>query len=322
MNEKINKILKYIKGAFILYGLYGVKYRLNNELDYSRRKYGKKKFIYKKIRKIVKKYQNYSNYKDLSINKQDKKHLDKFPIWICWFQGINQAPEIVKMCVDSIQDNISKDSEVHIITFENLETYVDIPTFIKEKLKKGIITLTQYSDIIRFSLLAKYGGFWIDSTVLVTSNIDELCNYEYYTKKSDRIEPNFGNYLIQGRFTAHLNKGDYINILYNFIYDAFIEYYRKMNISVDYFLVLFFADIAYEYIPECRKMMDKLPYNDKGIEARLCENLNQEFDEEKFKQFCENMPFQKLSYKLKEYKEEKDGEITFYGYLMNRYRNK
>lgn len=267
MNGKIAKVLKYIKGAGILYGIYGLKYRFDSELDYSRRKYGKKKFIYKKIKKIVKKYQHYKDNNKLNINNKNKKHLEKFPIWICWFQGIEQAPEIVKMCIDSVQNNISNNSQVHIITFENLENYVDIPQFIKEKVKKKIITLTQYSDIIRFSLLSKYGGFWIDSTVLVTSKIDELCNYEYYTKKSDRIELNFGNYLIQGRFTAHLNKGDNTNILYNFIYDAFIEYYKKMNISIDYFLVLFFADIAYEYIPECRKMMDELPYNDKGMES-------------------------------------------------------
>ena len=320
MNGKIAKVLKYIKGAGILYGIYGLKYRFDSELDYSRRKYGKKKFIYKKIKKIVKKYQHYKDNNKLNINNKNKKHLEKFPIWICWFQGIEQAPEIVKMCIDSVQNNISNNSQVHIITFENLENYVDIPQFIKEKVKKKIITLTQYSDIIRFSLLSKYGGFWIDSTVLVTSKIDELCNYEYYTKKSDRLELNFGNYLIQGRFTSHLNKGDNINILYNFIYDAFIEYYRKMNISVDYFLVLFFADIAYEYIPECRKMMDELPYNDKGMESRLCESLNYKFNSEEFMQYCKNMPFQKLSYKLKEYRKELDGDITFYGYIVNHYK--
>lgn len=321
MSEKITKVLKYIKGAGILYGIYGFKYKLYSELDYSKRKYGKKKFAYKKIKGIVKKYQHYENNSKLSINNTNKKHLDKFPIWVCWFQGICQAPEIVKMCLNTIQKNISENSQVHIITFENLDSYVNIPKLIKEKVKRGNITLTQYSDIIRFALLSKYGGFWIDSTVLVTSKIDDLCNYEYYTKKSDRLELNFGNYLIQGRFTTHLNKGDNTNILYNFIYDAYIEYYKKMNISIDYFLTNIFADIAYEYIPKCRKMMDELPYNDKGMESRLCENLNQKYNEEEFQQYCKNMPFQKLSYKLKEYKEEKDGDITFYGYLMNKYRN-
>ena len=322
MNEKLKKIIKYVKGAGILYGFYGIKYKLDNEIDFSRRKYGKKKFIYIKIKKMVKKYQNPVCDNKLTINKKDKQHLEKFPIWVCWFQGINQAPEIVKICINSIQNNISQNSQVHIITFENLDKYIDIPKFIKEKVNKQIITLTQYSDIIRFALLSKYGGFWIDSTVLVTSNIEDLCNYEYYTKKSDRLELNFGNYLIQGRFTTHLNKGDNTNILYNFIYDAYIEYYKKMNISVDYFLTNFFADIAYEYIPQCRKIMDDLPINDKGMEARLCENLNNKFDEDEFQLFCNNMPFQKLSYKLKEYNTEKNGDMTFYGYILKKYNKR
>ena len=94
MNEKLKKIIKYVKGAGILYGFYGIKYKLDNEIDFSRRKYGKKKFIYIKIKKMVKKYQNPVCDNKLTINKKDKQHLEKFPIWVCWFQGINQAPEI------------------------------------------------------------------------------------------------------------------------------------------------------------------------------------------------------------------------------------
>lgn len=318
--SKLKKIIKYLSGAGIIYGLYGLKYSFYNDLDYSRIKFGKKKFIYKKIKRLVKKYKNYNSYKELNINNGNKRHLDKFPIWVCWFQGEKQAPDIVKICINSIKKNISSDTELHIITFDNIKKYIEIPKIIEKKLEKGIITYTQYSDIIRFALLSKYGGFWIDSTVLVTSDISNLCNYDYYTKKSDRLELNFGNYLIQGRFTAHLNKGDNNNILFNFIYDAFIEYYKKLNVSVDYFLVLFFADIAYEYIPECRKMMDELEYNDKGMESRLCENLNEKYDENKFNECCSNMQFQKLSYKLKEYKLEIDGELTFYGYIMRNYK--
>lgn len=322
MREKIKKALKYIKGAGLKYGLYGLKYRFDNNLDYSRIKYGKKKFIYSKIKNTVKKYKNNSNDKKLSINSKDKMHLEEFPIWVCWFQGIEQAPEIVKVCVKSIQENISKNAKVHIITFGNLGEYVKIPDIITKKMKQGNITLTQYSDIIRYALLSKYGGFWIDSTILVTSNIEYLCNYEYYTRKSDRLELNFGNYMIQGRFTVHLNKGDYNNYLYNFIYDAYIEYYKKMNISVDYFLTSFFVDIAYENIPKCRDMMDKLEYNDEGLEARLCENLNNIYNEEKYKRYCDNMPFQKLSYKLDKYIRQVDGNLTFYGYIMKQYEDK
>lgn len=322
MNEKIKKIYKYIKGAGIKYALYGIKYKFTNPTDYSRIKYGKKKFIYSKIKRLVKKYKRESKSSEISINNNNKKHLQKFPIWICWFQGIENAPEIVKICLQSLKENISSDSEIHIITFDNLEQYVEIPQYIVKKREKGIITLTQYSDIIRFALLSKYGGFWLDSTVLVTDSIINMCNYDYYTKKSDRLELNFGNYLIQGRFTAHINKGDNDNVLYNFIYDSFLEYYKKVNVSIDYFLVLFFADIAYENIPQCRTIMDNLSYNDKGMESRLCEILNEEYNEIVFNQLKENMPFQKLSYKLDNLCLYQNNQLTYYGYIYEKYKNK
>ena len=82
MSEKLKKIVKYVKGAGILYGVYGIKYKLDNELDYSRRKYGKKKFIYKKIKRLVKKYQHYAENKELTINKKNK-HLSR-PDNLCW----------------------------------------------------------------------------------------------------------------------------------------------------------------------------------------------------------------------------------------------
>lgn len=48
-------------------------------------------------------------------------------IWTCWWQGLDQAPEIVKWCVESIKRNAGG-REVIIITDENYERYVHIPS--------------------------------------------------------------------------------------------------------------------------------------------------------------------------------------------------
>ena len=37
-----------------------------------------------------------------------------------------------------------------------------------DKYKKGIFTRTHFSDILRLELLTKYGGTWIDASVLIT----------------------------------------------------------------------------------------------------------------------------------------------------------
>lgn len=51
-------------------------------------------------------------------------------IWICWWQGLENAPEIVKRCVESIRRNAG-DHQVTIITDQNVEQYIDIPEWVK-----------------------------------------------------------------------------------------------------------------------------------------------------------------------------------------------
>lgn len=316
---EISKIKKYIKGIGITYGIYGFLYKFNDTTtNLARLKFGKEKFLKRKLNFLIKKYKNPKKYKKLRINSA-KTTLNKFPIWFCWFQGLNNAPEIVRICYNSLTSNISNKQEIHVITMENLNEYIKVPTHIRKKIEKGTISLTLFSDFVRVALLSKFGGFWIDATILVTSNIEELCNYEYYTKKSDRIENNFGNYLVEGRFTIHLFKCSNTNLLVNFLYDALVFYYKKYDMPVDYYMTNLLVDLAYNYIPEIKKDMNKLSINDRGLEGRLGELLNCEYNEEIYKIFINNMPFQKLSYRNKLLKEKIDNKLTFYGYIKNKY---
>lgn len=46
------------------------------------------------------------------------------------------------------------------------------------------MTIMVFSDILRYSLLAKYVGMWIDSTVLITEPVShELMNSDLFTLK-------------------------------------------------------------------------------------------------------------------------------------------
>lgn len=100
-------------------------------------------------------------------------------IWVCWWQGLDNAPEIVKTCVESIKRNSGK-YEVLIITDENYKQYVKFPDWLEEKRKHGIISKTIYSDLLRLNLLSTYGGIWIDSTFFVREKVlNIICNYLY-----------------------------------------------------------------------------------------------------------------------------------------------
>ena len=88
-------------------------------------------------------------------------------VWVCWLQGYDKAPHIVKRCIDSIRQH-SRGLDTVVIDNTNIHDYITIPRHISEKYEKGIIPNAHYSDYIRVSLLALHGGIWIDSTVLLT----------------------------------------------------------------------------------------------------------------------------------------------------------
>ena len=59
------------------------------------------------------------------LNEFDKnyvaaEHKSSDKIWICWFQGMENAPEIVKKCYKSVVEN-NPDKEVIVLTTENNE---------------------------------------------------------------------------------------------------------------------------------------------------------------------------------------------------------
>lgn len=91
-------------------------------------------------------------------------------VWICWMQGIENAPELVQRCYASIKEHVT-DREIVLITAENRKKYVELPDYIEEKYAKGIITHTHFSDILRVTLLAKHGGTWIDATVFCSGGV-------------------------------------------------------------------------------------------------------------------------------------------------------
>ena len=96
------------------------------------------------------------------------EHTHKNIIWFCWFQGLDNAPDIVLKCYNSLK-NIGN-MKIKIITKDNFKEYVTIPSYILEKYNKGLISNAHFSDILRLELLIKYGGTWIDSTVYCSNN--------------------------------------------------------------------------------------------------------------------------------------------------------
>ena len=82
-------------------------------------------------RKLKRKYRKILiNDKPIINDERIIEESDK--IWICWFQGIENAPELVKACYNSVLKNY-KDKEIIVLTEENYKKYVDMPEHIIKK---------------------------------------------------------------------------------------------------------------------------------------------------------------------------------------------
>ena len=126
--------------------------------------------------KLEKKYQRKLEQFDREYKEGKKKASNK--VWVCWFQGMENAPKLVQKCYQSLQENLT-DREIVLITSENMMEYVQFPEFIIEKWKSGIITHTHMTDLLRLELLIQYGGIWIDATVYCSRKSEEIPEYYF-----------------------------------------------------------------------------------------------------------------------------------------------
>lgn len=109
----------------------------------------------------------------------NKKNLIGIPVFQYWNTGLDNAPEIVRFCVNSVKKNTLNMHHIEINDM-NFEKYVDIPVPIKTKYIKGEISPTHFSDILRLALLSNYGGFWIDSTVYLSGEIEHYAREPFF----------------------------------------------------------------------------------------------------------------------------------------------
>ena len=93
------------------------------------------------------------------------------PVWVCWLQGLDEAPQLVVNCIRSIERFKYEEQEVVVVTSANYAQYVELPDYVVRKWQQGIISNIHFSDILRIHLLARHGGCWIDATCLLTAPV-------------------------------------------------------------------------------------------------------------------------------------------------------
>jgi len=175
---------------------------------------------------------------------QDEKKLNKDIIWFSWLQGIDNAPIVVQRCLESIRSQFP-DKEIRIIDLNNVFDYISVPDHIMEKWKNGIISFAHFSDLIRLELLIKYGGYWIDSTVLCTNGRElrmiedcKLFMYSFFYFDFNPEIMEYNNWLIYSETN---------NNILCLIREILYSYWKDYNRAINYFVFHIITTIAMDY---------------------------------------------------------------------------
>lgn len=235
-------------------------------------------------------------------------------IWICWWQGLEQAPNIVKECIESIKRNAG-DHRVIVLTEQNYQQYVDIPQWIQKKHKAGVISRTHYSDILRLILLATYGGMWLDSTFYCTAPVlDEYFKHPLWSIK----RPDYFHASVAAGYFANYSLA--CNIEHRWIFktilDFVLEYWRKNEIMTDYLFLDYLIVLVQKNDKRIAEIFNKILPNNPNCDE-LFKVLDKPYDAKKWKRIRENTYLYKLTWK-QNYSKRINDKLTFYGKIIEK----
>lgn len=260
-------------------------------------------------KKLRKKYMPMIRIFDETNNVSSTSSVKPSKIWVCWMQGMENAPALVQKCYTSLKENI-KDKEIVLITSKNLKDYTNFPDWILDKYEKGLITHTHFSDLLRLELLCKHGGTWIDSTVFCSgANIpDYMLNSDLFMFQNLKPGADGSVLNISSWFMTACSNNRVLLAVRELLWN----YWKKENSLIDYFLIHHFMIMALDYYKEDAKKIVQYPNSFPHV---LLLMLFDDFDRQKWDAVTQSCPFHKLAYKRSAEELAKPG--TYYQYLMN-----
>ena len=231
-------------------------------------------------------------------------------IWICWLQGEENAPKIVKKCIDSVR-KWAKDYEIRVLTQENIFSYCEIPDYILDKLNRGNINFTFFSDILRCCLLSEYGGIWIDATVFLSDELPEwIVNEPFFIYRNswlDHKPTKTSTWLI----AACVN-----HPIIQIAKDCLFAYCKQKYVQEDYYIFHLFLALIVQYNENCQKLFNRMLYMQNADAHTLQFKLFDEFNEHQWQHILDRSSIHKLTYKFHD-KQLLTKEGTFYDYILN-----
>lgn len=252
-------------------------------------------------------------------NKPFNKVIDsKSPIWVMWWQGEDNAPRTVRMVLQSIR-NYAEDHPVILVTKDNYRDYTETAHLFYQYVLSGQITLTHFSDYMRFELLYLHGGFWFDATLLMNNNIPSwVYEHRFFSiKQGNAVPTEVGKWdpRWSKKWTAYCWGGCSGDPLFKYIIDFLNVYHQQEQVMIDYLLIDRIIQFAYTYNEDVKKAIDSIPISNTDC-LSLRSMLNSAIRDFELK---EDTFLFKLTWKEKFTLYDKNNNQTVYGSLLDRY---
>lgn len=218
------------------------------------------KFRFAKIQFIVfKKLRDYLNWiyieRDYKNSINENVQIDN-SIFIYWNQGYENAPLLVKKCIESII-SFNRDKQVIILDKFNLHKYITLPERIIDLHNTGTIKEAQFSDIIRINLLLRYGGFWFDATIYQSAKVPTfICEKDFFMFNMPEGKNEISPIVCSSWFIFSKRDNRILRLTQNFIWN----YYDHFSRPLHYFLLHLTISMVVKYDEESHELWLNKPY--------------------------------------------------------------
>lgn len=260
------------------------------------RRHNRYKAIHEKNQMWLKKFTPY--VENLKLGPVPTPGPDENKIFSLWFQGEENAPQLVKTCFKRLRDTYG--DRFVVLDDKTLWDWISLPDYIHEKYRKGQIIPAHFSDLCRIELLLNHGGTWFDATDFLTSKMPQ------WVEDADFFMYGTGKYInpftfVQVCFIRSI-KGHPLMKAWR---DLNLHYWKEESEPFDYFTTSFLFRFLVEHNDEARALFEKTPQIDqdpthylwhfapKGTEL----SLTKPFSKEVYDRLTRDAFFQKTAYK-------------------------
>lgn len=223
-------------------------------------------------------------------------------IFSIWFQGEENAPDLVKACWASVRANCPQ--KLVVLDADNIFEWIELPEYVVSKWREGLLRPAHFADICRLALLERYGGLWLDATDYVPAPLPAwLWEEDFFLYMSGENIRGWYSY-VQNCF-IRAGKG---NPLVSAWLKLILEYWHREDRPVDYFVHQLLLKKLVENNEAAAREFAGMPKIVQDPTHRIWfTHGNDDYDEISWKEMTSSALFQKTEFKSKMARSPREG---------------